>query len=284
MKTGIVLEGGALRTIYSSGACDRLIEEGIFFDYVVGVSAGIAYGVSYVSRQFGRNLEILTKYAPDPRYMGPRCIFTKGNQHSYFGLKFIYDDIPNRLVPYDYDAYDRYKGEVEAVVTDMATGKPVYLPVDVHEKDMMLLQATCALPVMFPPYTINGMRVMDGGCADSVPWKHAFDMGCDRVVVILTRERSYRRKKEKIQGLMERMYRKYPDFVETLRQRPDRYNRDREELFEAEKAGKVYIIAPDSTEGFSRTEKDVDKIKALWQQGYDHAKQQADALREFLKG
>lgn len=122
MKTGIVLEGGALRTIFSSGACDGLLEAGLLPDYVIGVSAGIAYGVSYVSRQFGRNLEILTKYANDKRYMGKRNLLRPANR-CYFGLKFTYEDIPNRLVPFDYDTFAAFPGEVEAVVTNLNTGK-----------------------------------------------------------------------------------------------------------------------------------------------------------------
>lgn len=125
MKTGLVLEGGALRTIYSSGACDALLDGGVMTDYVVGVSAGIAYGVSYVSKQKGRNLEILTRYAGDKRYMGMGNLLRKDNR-SYFGLKFVYETIPNELVPFDYDIFAAFPGEVEAVVTNLDTGKAEY--------------------------------------------------------------------------------------------------------------------------------------------------------------
>ena len=128
MKTGLVLEGGALRAIFSSGVCDALLDGDIMTDYVSGVSAGIAYGVSYVSRQPRRNLEIVAKYAPDKRYMGMRNMLDKGNR-SYFGLEFTYRTIPNKLVPFDYDTFAAYPGEVEAVVTNLNTGKADYLPV-----------------------------------------------------------------------------------------------------------------------------------------------------------
>ena len=123
MKTGLVLEGGAFRTIFSSGACDGLLAADIMPDYCVGVSAGIAYGVSYISKQSGRNLEILTRYANDKRYMGVNNIFRPGNHRCYFGLKFTYDDIPNQLIPFDYETFAAFPGEVEAVVTNMDTGE-----------------------------------------------------------------------------------------------------------------------------------------------------------------
>lgn len=270
MKTGVVFEGGALRTAYSCGVMDAWIEQGIDFDYLVGVSAGIAYGTSFISRQRGRNLEVLTKYAPDPRYMSFRNMLRPGNRGCYFGLKFGYEDLPFHLVPFDYEAFANWKGVAEAVVTNMETGKAEYIPLDLNDPNTNLLQASCAMPLLFPIFDVNGMKVMDGGCADPIPWKHALEMGCDRVVVVLTREREYVRRPEPFQPLIEMYYRKYPKFVETLRTRAERSNADREEMFRAEREGRLIILAPDSTAGFSRTERDVTKIRALWQQGYDH--------------
>ena len=128
MKTGLVLEGGALRAIFSSGVCDALLDGNIMTDYVIGVSAGIAYGVSYVSKQSRRNLEVVTRYAPDKRYMGMNNLVDKSNR-SYFGLKFAYDTIPNELIPFDYDTFAAYPGEVEAVVTvTLSAGRVVPVP------------------------------------------------------------------------------------------------------------------------------------------------------------
>lgn len=280
MKTGIVLEGGALRTIYSSGACDALLEQDLMPDYVIGVSAGIAYGVSYVSRQFGRNLDILTNYANDKRYMGKRNLFKPSNR-CYFGLKFTYDDIPNRLVPFDYDTFAAFPGQVEAVVTNLNTGRAEYLPVPRRDDNFLVLQATCAMPLLFPVYHLNGFPCLDGGAADAIPYERAFDMGCDRVVVVLTRERSYLRQPEKLQPAIDVRYHKYPHFCETMRRRAETYNASRQRLFELEKEGRVILLAPKSTQGFSRIEKDVDKIKALWQDGYDSARSKAGDIRAF---
>lgn len=280
MKTGIVLEGGALRTIFSSGVCDALVEADLLPDYVVGVSAGIAYGVSYVSRQPRRNLEILLKYTNDKRYMSKRNLFKPSNR-CYFGLKFTYEEIPNRLVPFDYETFAAFPGEVEAVVTNLETGGPEYIPVPRRDDQFQVLQATCAMPLLFPIYHINGIPCLDGGSSDGIPYGRAVQKGCDRIVVVLTRERDYRRTPEQYQALVDLRYRRYPNFCATMHSRAERYNACREELFQLEKEGKVILLAPKSTRGFSRIEKDVDKIKALWQDGYDLGRARAEEIRAF---
>ena len=223
MKTGLVLEGGALRTIFSSGACDAFLDKELPLpDYTVGVSAGIAYGVSYLSRQSRRNLKLVTTYAGDRRYMGWRNMADRKNR-SYFGLKFAYETIPNQLLPFDYDTFEAYPGTVEAVVTNLNTGEAEYLPVPRRDAHNLLLQATCAIPMMFPIIEIDGQPYLDGGCADAIPWRRAFDAGCDRVVVILTRERDYHKDADGSIRMIGRHFRKYPNFVETMRTRADRW-------------------------------------------------------------
>ena len=280
MKTGIVLEGGALRTIFSSGVCDGLLEADLLPDYVIGVSAGIAYGVSYVSRQKGRNLQIVTKYANDKRYMGLRNLLIPSNR-CYFGLRFTYETIPNELIPFDYDTFAAYPGEVEAVVTNLKSGQAEYLPVPRRDEGFLLLQATCAMPLLFPIFWLDGIPCLDGGSSDGIPYRRAFEMGCDRVVVVLTRERSYRRQPEKLQPLIDLRYHRYPNFCQTMRTRAERYNACREELFRLEKEGKVLLIAPESTQGFSRVERDLDKIRALWKDGYDQGLARSEEIRAF---
>ena len=217
MKVGLVLEGGAFRTIFSTGVWDAFLEHDIMLDHVIGVSAGIAYGVSYVSKQPKRNLEILVRYANDKRYMGMKNLINPRNR-CYWGLDFAYNAIPNRLVPFDYDTFAAYPGQVEAVVTNLNTGKAEYLPVPRDQGDnFRLLQATCALPLLFPIYHINGMPCMDGGAADAIPFRRAFAQGCDKVVVCLTHERNYIRRPEKLEPLIDRRYgKKYPHFCGSI--------------------------------------------------------------------
>ena len=283
MKTGIVLEGGAIRTIFSTGVCDALLTRGLMTDYVIGVSAGIAYGVSYVSKQSRRNLDIMVRYINDKRYMGWENLLRRGN-HAYFGLDFVFETIPKQLVPFDYDTFAAYPGEVEAVVTNMDTGRPEYFPVERGDDRLKLLQATCALPFLFPVYTIQGRPYMDGGASDAIPFERAFEKGCDRLIIVLTRERGYVRRPEKLQHLIDLAYHKYPGFCEAMRHRADTYNRVRGQLFQLEREGKVLLFAPKSTVGFHRTERDIDKIKALWQDGYDQGIARLDEVETFLKG
>lgn len=279
--TGLVLEGGAIRTIYSSGVCDGLLSQDWMADYVVGVSAGIAYGVSYVSRQAGRNLKILTRYVNDSRYMGTANLFRPRNSRCYFGLDFAYEEIPNYLVPFDYEAFGRFPGKVEAGVTNLLTGRTDYYPVDCTDRRSVLLRATCAMPLLFPIYQINGKPYLDGGVGDSVPYRRALEQGCDRIVVVLTRERSYYRTPERAEKLILRKYREYPEFCRAVRTRAERYNADRAELLELERQGKALIFCPKSTKGFSRTERDVEKIHALWDQGRQEAVDRIGEVRSF---
>lgn len=282
MKTGLVLEGGALRAIFSSGVCDGLLEGGVMADYVIGVSAGIAYGVSYVSQQPRRNLEIVARFAPDKRYMGWRNLADRDNR-SYFGLKFAYDTIPNQLVPFDYDTFAAFPGEVEAVVTNLNTGKADYLPVPRRDREFVVLQATCAMPLLFPTFEMGGQPYLDGGVADAIPWRRALDR-CERVIVVLTRPRSYRRKPDRMMKLIRRRYRDYPEFVAAMERRAEVYNRDREELFRAEREGKLLVIAPESTLGVARTERDTEKLRLLWAEGYQTAIDRLEEVRDYLQG
>lgn len=283
MKVGLVLEGGAFRTIFSSGVWDAFLEHDIMLDYVVGVSAGIAYAVSYVSKQPQRNLDILLRYANDKRYMGTRNLLNPKNR-CYWGLDFTYNVIPNQLIPFDYDAFATYPGEVEAVVTNMKTGLAEYHTVPRGRDDnFKLLQATCSLPLLFPICKIDGTPYMDGGVADAIPFRRAFEQGCDKVIVCLTHERDYVRRPEKVEPLIHRRYgKKYPLFCETMNKRADTYNADRSELFELEKQGKALLFSPLTTEGFSRMERDVTRIKTMWADGHHQALTRMQEVRDFL--
>lgn len=281
MKTGLVLEGGALRAIFSSGVCDALLDGAVMTDYFVGVSAGAAYGVSYLSRQPRRNLEVVTKYAPDRRYMGMNNLLDKNNR-SYFGLEFSYQRIPKELVPFDYEALAAYPGVAEAVVTNLNTGTPDYLPIPRDDDPEKVIQATCAMPLLFPIYHIKGQPYLDGGVSDGIPWRRAFDQGCDRVVVVLTRPRGYEKKADKGLPLLRRKYAQYPEFLKLMEHRHELYNESRAALFEAEKQGKVLVIAPDSTLGVKRTERNTEKLRLLWGAGYEMTTKRMDEIREYL--
>ena len=160
-------------------------------------------------------MEIMERYINERRYMGLGNLLRRNNR-AYFGLDFVYDRVPNQLVPFDYDAFAAYPGEVEAVVTDLATGLPRYVPVDRRDKTFQILRATCAMPLLFPTFTVEGAPCLDGGAADAIPYERAFAKGCDRLLVVLTKERPYRRQPEKLQPLINLWYRKYPKFCQVM--------------------------------------------------------------------
>jgi predicted patatin/cPLA2 family phospholipase len=281
MKTGLVLEGGALRTIFSCGVLDAFLDAQLPLpDYFVGVSAGAAYGTSYLARQNRRNLKLITSYAGDKRYMGVGNLLNP-KYRSYFGLKFAYDTIPNELVPFDYEAFQAYEGMAEAVVTNVATGEAEYHLIPRNERYNKTILASCSIPLLFPTVELEGGEYLDGGCADAIPWKHALEMGCDRVVVILTRERDYRKEPDGSMRAIARTFKKNPAFVEAMTTRAQRYNENREELFQAEREGKVLVIAPEDTLGCSRTERDTEILRALWQQGYFAGRKLLPQMQEY---
>lgn len=282
MKLGMVFEGGANRTAFSCGVMDVFLEEGLMPDYFIGVSAGIAYGVSYLSGQKGRNLEVIEKYIADKRYMGMRHLFNR-KERAYYNTKFVFEQVPNELLPFDYEAFARYPGTVEAAVTNIHTGLAEYVKVP-RSKDMRdVLVASCSLPVLFQPVKLGSHYYLDGGIADSIPFEHAMEEGCDKLIVVQTREREYIKTTEKAVKLTNRLYRKYPKIVEAMELRAERYNASVARLKELEEQGKVFVIAPESTFGVGRTETDTIKLKRLYDEGYRIAGEQMEALRQYLE-
>jgi len=278
---GLVVEGGANRTYYSIGVLDAFIDYGIKVDFMVGVSAGIANATSYISGQRGRSLELGLKYIPDKRYMGLKYIFKKDNR-SYYNRDFIFNNIPNNLVPFDYDSFKRYSGKVYAVVTNLDTGKPEYLPLDASDKSWCIVQASCALPLMFAPVKINGKEYFDGGCSDPLPVKFAFQEGCDKIITILSREESYQKHTETDAAISAFIYRKKSEFSKTLTMRSDIYNDSRSFLHEKQKEGSAFVFCPKTTAGWSRTEKNPSKLQKMYDEGYNDAVSRMDELKQFM--
>lgn len=282
MKLGLICEGGAYRTAFSFGVWDKLLEENIICDYFMGVSAGAGYGMSYLSRQIGRNIDILTKYGNDKRYLSFGNLFKPKNR-SIFGIKFSFEDMPNKYIPFDYDAYDEYKGEAYAVGTNIETGQAEYLPCPKRDYSWDVLKVTCAMPVLFPIIKYGGKKYLDGGLSDPIPIKKAIADGCDRNIVILTREKGYVKPKEATLKFVGFYYSKYPNFKKTLEEYQDKYNDTLKFLWEKEKNGEIIVICPDDTTGFSRTEKDTQKIISLYKNGCDKTADIMPKIREYLK-
>lgn len=280
MKLGLVLEGGASRSLFSCGVMDVLLDEGIYADYVIGASAGISQGVSYISRQRGRNATIGKKYMSDKRYMGARHLFEKKNR-SLYNMDFVFDEIPNRLLPFDYETYEASGTEAVAVVTNVRTGKPEYIDAYGGDRKWTALRASCALPLLFPTIKIGSEEYFDGGISDSIPFKKAME-SCDRVIVITTRVRSYVKKPDPTIKLVCAAYRKYPEFCKTMRARPEMYNAQKAELYRLESESRVFVIEPSSVMGVGRTENRPEKLMPLYAHGIETARLSLSALKKYL--
>lgn len=283
MKIGIIFEGGASRTYFSCGVIDALLDEKIYADYVIGVSAGISFGVSYCSRQKERNLRILEQYEEKGIYQGFHHMFRKSNK-SYYNLDFVFGEVPNKLVPFDFEAFKNHEGDCLAVVTNIDTGLPEYIPVIPDDKCFTALRATCAIPILFQPVEINGKYYLDGGMSDSIPFDKAFEDGCDKVIAVLTRPRGYRKSKESTTSIINLKYKKYPKLMESFKNRPETYNKQIERLEALEKEGKALLLAPEETFGIGRFEKRKAKLIPFYRYGYDYAMRNMEKIKEFIKG
>ena len=280
--TTLVLEGGANRTYYTIGILDAFLENGIETDVLVGVSAGIANGISYISKQNGRSLQIGMKYVGDKRYMGFKYYFKKHNR-SFYNINFVFRELPEKHLPFDYESFQKFAGDVYAVVTNIDTGKAEYIKIDDYEKSWQIVLASCSLPFMFQPVVMDGNRYMDGGCSDPLPVKFAQSIGADKLVAVLTRERSYKKESDAESKISSFFFRKNKNFSDVLKTRSSIYNESREHLFEMEKRGEAFVFAPKCTDGWKRSEKNPDSLKRIYDEGYNDAINRMSELKEYLK-
>ncbi len=276
--TGLVLEGGTFRGIYSAGIMDAFLEEGIEFPYVVGVSAGISNGVSYVSKQFGRNLEIMDKFRNDKRYIG---VGNYKKHKSLFGLDFVYGEVPQQLVPFDYETFRQYEGKCLVGVTNALTGKPEFLDAKTDNENFEFLRASCAIPGYFPAIMINDTPYFDGGLASPICVKQALKDGCSKVVIILTQPDGFVKKCGKGNVVMSQLIKKkYPQIEMLLLARHKIYNKQVEFCNELERRGKAIIFRPEyKLDSFESSNK---VLRESWQMGYDMGKARAEEVRNFI--
>lgn len=278
---GLVLEGGASRAYYSVGAMDALMDNNIWADYLIGASAGIANGISYMSRQRGRSLAIGTKYLSDKRYMGIKHLLSPKNK-SLYNISFVFSDIPNIYLPFDYETYKKYSKNVFAAVTNLKTGKCEYINVTGEDKDWKEITASCALPLLFPPIQISEKLYMDGGITDPIPVEKALSDGCNKVLTIITREKAYIKEEESGLKIAARKYKKYPNFAHALDNRTECYNNSHKKLLDLEKEGKAFVLAPENSSGWRRTESDPEKIREIYNAGYKDLIKNLDKIKEYL--
>ena len=223
---------------------------------------------------------IFIDYRNDKRYVGLSNMVHRDNR-SLYGLNFTFDTIPNELVPYDYDAFLRYKGTFKCVVTNVLTGKPEYKTFTGYDRTNQLLRATCALPLAFPLIYLDGTPYLDGGLSDSIPFEKAFEDGCDRVIVVLTREAGYQKQTTSSVRTLARAFLKYPEIQRDILLRAERYNRCLKRLERYEKEGRCLVIRPTKSKGFGKIEKDFNKILSMYNDGYNQTYSLINEIQRF---
>jgi predicted patatin/cPLA2 family phospholipase len=268
-NTGLVLEGGGLRGVFTCGVLDCFMDHGIRFPFAVGVSAGACNGLSYMSGQRGRakssNIDLMDKH----HYIGLKYLLT---QRNIMDFKLLFEDFPERIIPYDYDAYFSNPARFVMVTTNCLTGKAEYFEEKSSSKRVMdIVRASSSLPFVSPITYVDGVPMLDGGIVDSIPVRYALSQGYERLVVILTRNKGYRKQNSEMRAAKV-FYRKYPNLQKALSQRNAVYNQTMDLIERLEDEGRITVIRPIRPVEVGRMEKDTAELTMLYQEGYDIAR------------
>ena len=280
MKIGLLLEGGGMRGLYTAGVLDIFMEKGIHIDEIIGVSAGALFGINYKSNQMGRIVRYNKKYAKNKNYMGMYSLLTTGN---IMNEEFCFNKIVNELDPIDYETYKDSKVEFYAVVTNIETGEAEYIKIDdLKDKDNLeYLRASGSMPFVSKPVNIQNKKYLDGGIADSIPIDKMMHMDYDKVIVILTRPKEYRKKKSN-QVFPKLYYRKYPKFAEAINHRYQMYNKEIDKVSDLEKEGKIFVIRPSKLVKIKRIEKNEHRMQEMYDLGREDTLKVITKLDKFF--
>ncbi len=280
---GLVLEGGGMRTTYTGGVLDAFMDAGVDLGYVVGVSAGANAGSHYVAKQRERSHRVFVDLVADPRYAGWRNVV---RERSWFGMGFLFETLPDELAPFDYEGFRSSPRTLVSGVTDCTTGATRYYPQ--HGEDprwyvQTLLRASCSLPVLSPPVTVRGVPCVDGGLGDSIPIRRAVEDGNPRNVVVLTRNAGYRKPPPRFRGLGRVLLARYPAVYAAMLRRPAAYNASLDLVARMERAGSAFVLRPVRPLLVGRMERDLGRLEALYQQGYDETLARMAELESWLQ-
>ena len=281
MRTGLVLEGGAMRGMFTCGILDVFLEKGIDFDSTIGVSAGAVFGCNYKSRQIGRAVRYNKRFCRDPRYCSVRSLLKTGD---LYGAEFCYDELPNMFDPFDYDTFERNPMEFWCVTTDVETGKARYdLMKDGRGDDMKLLRASASMPLVSRPVSVRGRELLDGGIADPIPFDFMLSGNVDRCLVILTQPYDYIKRKNSMLPLFGLFYKgKRKGIRDAMSIRHEVYNSQTERLKTLEKEGRVFVLRPASPLEIGKTEKDPSRLQAVYDEGRRLALEKLDEIKAYL--
>lgn len=279
MKVGLVLEGGAMRGMYTAAILDLFLDHQIKIDGIVAVSAGALFGVNYPSNQRGRTLRYNKKYVKDKRYMGFSSLLKTGN---IVNKDFAYYQVPFELDAFDEAAYQKSKTNFYATVTDVQTGLPEYIKITNATQQIEVLRASSAMPFVSKIIKIGDQKYLDGGVADSIPLQKCIDLGYDKIIVILTRPINYRKKKAN-PLLAKLFYHRYPKFVEAINNRYKNYNDMVEMIIEKEKNQEIFVFRPSKKIDIKRIERDPDKLQEMYDLGIEDGNRLIEKLKQYLK-
>ena len=280
MSTGLVLEGGAFRGLFTAGVLDGLLDIKAELKYVIGVSAGITNAYSYISKQRGRNLEIMEKYMGDKRYISYGNLIRCG---SLMDFDFVFNEIPNKHSIFDYDEFYKYDGKVLAGAFNVETGEVEYFDKDKLDEKNTILKASCSIPLLFPFVNIEDKYYADGGLSNPIPIYKSIEDGNDKNIIVLTRNIDYRKKKSKANQIAYKVYKKkYPKLAEVLAKRHIEYNKELEFCNELENKGNAIVLRPTIPMDVGRFERDKVKLRNIYNNGYDLVIENKEKILEFL--
>ena len=280
MKKGLVLEGGGLRALFTAGVTDVMMENGIRFDGLIGVSAGATFGCNYKSEQPGRALRYNINFKDDPRYMSWRSFLKTGD---LVGAEFSYHVLPNQLDIFDYETFRRNPMEFHVVCTDAETGEPVYKQLDdMTDEGLDWIRASASMPIVSRPVQLEGRKLLDGGIVNSIPLKHFQEIGYERNIVVLTQPKGFFKKRTKLMPLFHLTMRKYPAIIQAMGRRHLMYNEQLRYLAQEERKGNILLIHPDDTLPIGRTEQNEKKMRQVYQMGRAAAEDNLKRIKDFL--
>lgn len=277
--TGLVLEGGGMRGVYTAGVLESFLDHGLSFPYVIGVSAGACNAASYLSQQKGRNRRVNLEYISDSRYLSLKNYIKK---RELFGMDFIFNEIPSKLIPFDFESF--YQNNTEFVIgtTDCESGEPVYFNKSEYGPDMLtVLKASSSLPFVSQEIFYKERYLLDGGISDSIPLKKAKSDGFEKNVVVLTRNEGYTKKPSRFGFLVKKRYPQYPGLQRALTRRYQMYNDTINEIIQEEKKGKLLIIRPSSPIKVGRLERSAARLEELYKLGYEDGLVNIEAISQL---
>ena len=281
-KIGLVLEGGAMRGMWTSGILDSFLDNKIKVDGIIGTSAGGLFGVNYVSKQRERGIRYNKKYCRDYRYMSLFSLIFTGN---IINKNFAFYKVSKELDPFDNEEFKKSKIDFFVTATNVETGKADYFKINDPFEDMEKLRATSAIPLVSKCVKIDGKKYLDGGVSDSIPIQKMEEIGYDKIIVVLTQPLDFKKKKisEKKEKLVKFVYKKYPNLIESMMNRHNDYNETIDYIKKLEKSGKVFVIRPSKKLNIKVVERNPDKLEEIYQIGLKDGNESISKLKEFIK-